>query len=148
MLALLVGLVVSFGTSFAVRTIIDGRPITGQMTALSTDVPLLLSSGLSIAMFALLGLGLGSVTRSATVSIATVVVLWHPLPMAVMAMPAPWNELLGSGLPIALAGELSGEGNQHLGSGLSPLGALAAMAAWAFAPLVIAVLLTNRRDAR
>ncbi|MBX6383664.1 MAG: ABC transporter permease [Microbispora sp.] len=149
---------VAFGTGLAAvlatwaagRLIIGDRPIRGQSAeALSRQLPLFLAMGLSIAMFALIGLCLAAITRSAVAAIAVLAAVWYVLPLVAFNLPAPWNERIGSVLPGALAGELAGTGNPYsvAGSLLSPPAALAVMAAYVAVPYAVAAVLLARRDA-
>ncbi|WP_432927544.1 ABC transporter permease [Microbispora sp. CA-135349] len=144
------GLAAVLVTSAVGRLIIGDRPIRGQSAeALSRQVPLFLAMSLSMVMFALLGLCLAAITRSAVAAIAALVAVWYVLPIIVGNIPAPWNERIGSILPGALAGQLAGTGNpQSLGGALlSPLAALAVMAAYVAVPYAVAAVLLARRDA-
>ncbi|MEU7878527.1 ABC transporter permease [Microbispora bryophytorum] len=143
------GLAAVLATYAAGRLIIGDRPIQGQSAeTLSRQMPLFLALSLSIAMFALLGLCLAAITRSAVAAVTALVAVWYVLPIIVNNIPAPWNERIGSILPGALAGQLAGTGNpQSLGGALlSPLAALAAMAAWVAVPYAVAAVLLARRD--
>jgi hypothetical protein len=77
--ALLAGEVVVFGM-FAVGRLIAGhRTMSFNATAVAPEVPHLLAGGLSVAVLALLGLGLGTVLRStagAVVSVVAVLAGW------------------------------------------------------------------------
>ncbi|WP_182904876.1 ABC transporter permease [Microbispora sp. H13382] len=144
------GLAAVLATYAAGRLIIGDRPVRGQSAeALSGQLPLFLAMSLSIAMFALLGLCLAALTRSAVAAVATLVAVWYVLPIVGFNLPAPWNERVGSILPGALAGQLAGTGNpQSVGGALlSQPAALAAMVAWVAVPYAVAAVLLARRDA-
>ncbi|MGI5153699.1 ABC transporter permease [Microbispora sp. CA-102843] len=144
------GLAAVLATYAAGRLVIGDRPIRGQSAeALSGQMPLFLAMSLSIAMFALLGLCLTAITRSAVAAIAVLVAVWYVLPIVGYNLPAPWDERIGSILPGALAGQLAGTGNpQSVGGALlSPLAALAVMAAYVAVPYGVAAVLLARRDA-
>ncbi|RGA06557.1 ABC transporter permease [Microbispora triticiradicis] len=132
------------------RLIIGDRAIRGQSTEpLARQLPLFLAMSLAIVMFALLGLGLAAVTRSAVAAIAVLVAVWYVVPLVAFNLPAPWGDRLGSVLPGALAGELAGTGNPGSvgGSLLSPGAALVVMVAWVAVPYGVAAVLLTRRDA-
>jgi ABC-type transport system involved in multi-copper enzyme maturation permease subunit len=147
--ALVTGQVATVATFLLGRLIIGDRPIRGQPTGVADQMPLLLATGLSVMVFALVGLALAALTRSATAAIATMAALWYLLPLIVYHLPAPWNARIGSVVPGALPGQLAGTGNAHsvYGALLSPLGALAVMAAYALVPLGMAGAAMTRRDA-
>jgi hypothetical protein len=131
-------------------TLVGDRPIRGiELVTGSRWVAVLPAMALSVTMFALLGLGLGAITRSAVASITALAILWYVVPLVVYHLPAPWNQRIGSIHPGALAGELAGIGNPNsvFGAELPPLAALAVMVGYAVIPLVIAAALMTRRDA-
>ncbi len=129
--------------------IIGDRPITGQASLDGSGLVLVLALGLSSTTFALIGLGLGAMMRSALAAVVTLMLVWYVVPLVAMHLPMPWSDLLGSVLPGALAGELAGTGNANsvFAAGLAPWAALLAMAVEAFAPLAAAAVLIRRRDA-
>lgn len=147
--ALATGLAIPFLTYLLGRGIIGGRPIRGSSTATSDEVRLLLASGLLIAVFALVGLALAVVLRSAAGAIVTVVGLWYLLPIVALNLPAPWADRLTSVMLINLARELAGgkfEGATPLGL-LSPAGAGITVLLYVALPLAAATYLIRRRDA-
>ncbi|MGW5263272.1 ABC transporter permease [Microbispora sp. NPDC004025] len=148
--AVCTGLTAVLATHAAGRLIIGDRAIQGQSSEpLSRQLPHFLAMSLSIAMFALLGLCLAAITRSALAAIAILVAVWYVLPIVGYNLPAPWGERVGSILPGALAGQLAGTGNPDSVAGalLSPLAALAVMAAYVAVPYGVAAVLLARRDA-
>lgn len=148
-LGLIAGMAVSFGTFFVSRVVIGGRPFGDQLLVLHDEIPMLLAMGPATAMFGLLGLGLGALTRSTAASLVLVVVLWHVLPIVAQALPPSWYDTVGSLVPSALAGQLAATGNRNsvYGSWLAPFEAGIVMAAYAFVPLVTAAALVERRSA-
>jgi hypothetical protein len=99
-------------------------------------------------MFALIGLALGTITRSAVASVVTLVLGWYVLPLLALHAPAPWDALLGSVLPGALAQQLAGSDTPSVfGTALGQPGALVAMLAYAVLPLLAAGVALRRRDA-
>lgn len=93
----------------------------------------LLVGGPSVAMFALIGLGLGALTRSAVATVGTLFAAWYILPIAALNVPAPWNDRFSSVMLTRLHTELAGVdlvekyGDHMPGMLLSPWGAAAAM---------------------
>ncbi|GGO29616.1 ABC transporter permease [Microbispora rosea subsp. aerata] len=148
--AVCTGLAAVLATYAAGRLLIGDRPIRGQSAeALSGQLPHFLAMSLSIAMFALLGLCLAAITRSAVAAVAILVAVWYVLPIVGHNLPAPWDERVGSILPGALAGQLAGTGNPYSVAGalLSPPAALAVMVAYVAVPYAVAAVLLARRDA-
>jgi ABC-type transport system involved in multi-copper enzyme maturation permease subunit len=147
--ALAVGIGVPMVTLAVTRPIIGDRPIRGSSTPLPDELRLLLASGLLIAVFALLGLGLGAMIRSTAGAIVTVVALWYLLPIVALNLPSPWDDRMTSVMLLNLARQLAGghyESSTPPGL-LSPAGALVTMAAYVAVPLAISALLIRRRDA-
>ncbi len=139
--ALLVTLV---GAAF----IVGGRPITGQPPPDLGSLAIVVAHGLSATVFALLGLSLGTLTRSALASIVTLVLAWYAVPILAMRAPAPWDGWLLSVMPGGLAGQLAGSDAESVfGSALAPPLALLGMVAYAVLPLVLAAIVLRRRDA-
>ncbi|GLZ80740.1 ABC transporter permease [Actinorhabdospora filicis] len=93
----------------------------------------LLVGGPSVAMFALIGLGLGALTRSAVATIGTVFALWYIVPIVAMNLPAPWDDRISSIVLTRLHTELAGvdpavKYGDHMPSALlSPWAAAAVM---------------------
>lgn len=148
-LALVAGQVACFATLFATRAIIDDRPFAAYPTPISGQLALASASGLVVMVFALTGLGLAAVLRSAVGAIATLAALWWVLPIVALNLQAPWADRVSSvmltQLPSQLAGvEQTGQGPSGV---LPPLGALAVMALYGVLPLGAAAWLIDRRDA-
>ncbi|MEU9019287.1 ABC transporter permease [Actinomadura sp. NPDC048394] len=146
---LAVGEAVSIGCLLGTRLAVGGRPFPDQRASIAHDLPGFAASGVAVAVFALLGLALGVLLRSAAGAIVAVVLLWHVVPLLVYHLPGPWNERLGSvmlsGLPTEIAG-LSARQSIY-GDLLSPPAAAAVLLAYAFVPLAFAGLVLARRDA-
>lgn len=150
LVAALVGQASVSATYLVTRAILDARPAPAQaLPPVADEIPTLFALGLSIVMYALFALGLATVTRSAPAAIGIFVAVWYLVPMIAVNLPAPWGGRIGSVLPGALSGQLTGYGNDNsvFGALLSPLGAAAVMAAYMLVPLVIAAVLFQRRDA-
>ncbi|MFI6734433.1 ABC transporter permease [Nonomuraea sp. NPDC050451] len=148
-LGLIVGLVTAFGTYFVTRWVLGDR-FSGAYTDAFTDrLPLLIAISLTVPTFALLGLGLGALFRSAAASIATLAGLVYVIPMIIGNIPEPWSERLGSVMIGALPREITGDliTTSVYGSLLSPVAAAAVLVAYAVFPLAVAMWLVGRRDA-
>lgn len=149
-----VGLVAGEAAVFAGYAISHG--IVGDRTLLldsrgfAEQAPLLVAQGLTVLLFALLGLSLGTLTRSAAGTIPVLVLLWYILPIVANLLPEPWHGRIGSIVPDSLPGQLVGVGNEHsvYGALLPPWGAALAMAAWIALPLAAAATVFTRRDTR
>ncbi|NKZ03380.1 ABC transporter permease [Actinomadura latina] len=147
--ALVVGEAVTVGSFLGTRLAVGGRPFPDQQASIAHDLPGFVLAGTVVPVFALLGLSLGVLLRSAAGSIVSVVFVWHVLPLLVHHLPEPWNERAGSvmlaGLPRQMAG-ISAE-NSVFGDLLSPGAAAAVLVAYALVPLGAAAFLLARRDA-
>jgi ABC-2 type transport system permease protein len=145
--ALVVTEVVVFGSYLVSRGIVGDRPLRYFGGSFAHDLPRLLAAGPVVVVFALVGLGLATVMRSAAGAIVSVVALWYVIPIVVLNLPDPWNSWLGWLLPANLGQELAGEASLNGTSHLPPLGAAGVMLAWVVAALLPAALLLRRRDA-
>ena len=139
----------AFGVCLAGGAVLMGdRPISGQVPVDAGSLVLIVALGVSAAVFALIGLGLGAITRSALATVVALMLLWYIAPLLAAHVPEPWSEWLMSILPGALAGELAGTGNANsvFSASLSPLGAAVALVAYATVPLGAAMAVITRRD--
>ncbi|MDP9867738.1 MULTISPECIES: ABC transporter permease [Streptosporangium] len=145
-ISLLGGLLFLAGAFAAGRAVVGDRPLSpGYVTPPEAEIPMLLASGLSVAVVALVGLGLGAVLRSAAGAIVTVSALLFVLPVVAALLPAPWGGRAGSVLLPDLAGQLV-DHPSAVGD-LPPLGALAVLAAYVVAALGAGAAVLTRRDA-
>lgn len=146
---LVAGQVTTVGVFLASRPAVGDRPIADQRAAVVEELPGFAVSGTSVAVFALLGLGLGVLLRSAAGAITGVVLVWHVLPTAVFQLPAPWDERVGSVMLSGLPAQISGRGAEPsiYGHLLPPVAASAVLAAYALVPLAAGALVLRRRDA-
>ena len=128
--------------------IVAGRPISGQDPVGPASVVLVVALGLSTTVFALIGLGLGAITRSALATVVALMLLWYIVPLLAGHTPQPWGGWLMSIMPGALAGELAGTGNADsiFRATLSPFGAVVVMLAYAVIPVGTAKAVVGRRD--
>ena len=146
-----VGQVSVLFTYVGVRQIMGGRAFNGAPGPFGAECRTLLANGLSILMFALLGLSFAAITRSAVAAVVALLLLWYFIPIVVLNLPRPWPDRIGSVLPASLVYELSGSGDLGAATSdalLSPLGALAVTVAYMIVPLAVAVTLVARRDTR
>lgn len=135
-------------TLVATEVIIGERPIGGQPGVDIEGAIQVSAMALSMTMFALLGVGLGTILRSGLASIVVLATLWYVAPLIASNLPAPLGPWLSSLVPGALAGQLTGMGNvgSVFAAELSPLGAAVAMLGYAVVPLAIGVILLDRTD--
>ncbi|WP_017624579.1 ABC transporter permease subunit [Nocardiopsis chromatogenes] len=135
---------------WATRAVLGDRAMEGVPGPFSEEWWPIAAMAAEAAVFALLGLGLAALARSAVASVAALGALWYLLPMVVQFLPEPWNERAGSVLPGGLAAQIaspaSAAGSVY-GDLLPPWGAALAMALWALVPLVAAWPLLRVRDA-
>jgi ABC-2 type transport system permease protein len=147
-IALVTAPLATFGTYFVSRWLIGDRFQGAYMAPFADRLPTLATSSISVVVFALLGLGLGAILRSAAAAITVLVGLVYVLPMIVGNLPAPWSERIGSVMIGALPREITGNDNTNsvYGSLLSPGAATATLVAYAVLPLLVAAWLLRRRD--
>jgi ABC-type transport system involved in multi-copper enzyme maturation permease subunit len=128
--------------------IVGDRPIAGQTPLDDGDVVLVVAMGLTSVMFALIGLSLAAFTRSALASVVALALIWYIAPLLAVRAPAPWNQLVSSLLPGALAGQLAGTDNVNsvFAAVLSPVEALAILLLYCIGPLVLARFVIVRTD--
>jgi ABC-2 type transport system permease protein len=147
-LGLVVGPLVVFATYFVSRSMIGDRFNGAYLTPVADKLPLLIVSSLSVVVFALIGLGLGTTLRSTAGAIVGLVGLVYVIPVVVGNLPEPWSERIGSlmlgGLPRQIIGDSNAE--SVYGSLLSPAGAVAVLVAYAALPLATGALLLRRKD--
>ncbi|WP_219416095.1 ABC transporter permease [Pseudonocardia nigra] len=138
-------LLVTWGLS---RWIAGDRTLGFNAAPLAAELPALLASALSVTVLAIVGLGLGAVTRSTAGAITAVVGLLFVLPGVGAYLPAPWNTRLSSFLLPELVPQIVGERlSRRLGDGvLPPMVALAGLIAYAVVALGAAAIVLARRD--
>ncbi|QXJ26013.1 ABC transporter permease subunit [Actinomadura graeca] len=147
--SLAAGEAAALASCLGTRLAVGGRPFPDQREPVLHDLPGFAVEGTSVAMFALLGLSLGLLLRSAAAAITTVVLIWHVLPLAVSHLPGPWNTRIGSVMPGGLAAQASGLTTEHsiYGDVLPPGVAAVMMLAYSAVPPALAALVFSRRDA-
>jgi len=148
--ALIAGEAVSFATFFAGRAIVGGRAILYLTIPFRQEWPLLISLGLCVLLFALVGLGLGVILRSTAGAIIVLVAgFLYILPLVALHIPPPWGYRVSSVLLANLGPELA-RAPQSWGfprTVLSPLWTGAVMALYVAVALGAALVLIRRRDA-
>jgi ABC-2 type transport system permease protein len=129
--------------------IVGGRPIADQTPLSPSGFAIVAATALAVTAFALIGLGLGAITRSPVASVVGLALLWYLVPLLSMHLPAPWAAWVSSLVPGALAGQLAGAGNAHsvFAAVLSPWEALLVMLAYVAIPLTVGAIVISRRDA-
>ncbi|GAB3432342.1 ABC transporter permease [Flindersiella endophytica] len=146
------------GTVSAIAALLGGRAIMGERAIASYHAPLAgevrlaMASAVLVAVFGLVGLGIGCTLRSTPAAIVVVVLLWYVLPLLGLSLPDPWDDRYASVMLLALSRELAGADALTAGIGgpdyvLSPLGALTAIAFYILAALGSAALRLRRSDA-
>lgn len=145
-IALVAGVVSVFAMHLLSGAVIGDRPMSGYTAPLADRIPLLLSHGLSVMVVALVGLGLGTVTRSTAGALSAVAALLFFLPPLPRLLPDPWDDRLSAVMLPALADQLA-DAVPRGDALLSPPAALAVMAAYVGAALAAASLAITRRDA-
>ncbi|GLW66522.1 ABC transporter permease [Actinomadura rubrobrunea] len=141
--SLAMGLVAVFAMHGIARLVIGGRPLADYDEPFSDAVPLLLSSGVSVAVVALVGLGVGTALRSTAGALVVVCGLLFVLPVVPAFLPSPWGERLAGVTVSDLAVQSAGGADDPL---LPPLAACAVMAAYVGIALGSGAALLLRRD--
>ncbi|MET7464184.1 ABC transporter permease [Nonomuraea sp. NPDC005501] len=147
-LGLLTGSVTIFTTYFLARRLIGDRFSGAYLTPFVDRLPTLFATGLTVCVFALLGLGLGALTRSTAGAVAVLVGLVYVIPIIVGKLPSPWKDWLGSVMISALPREISGVPfkSSVYGASLSPAAAVAVLTAYALLPVLAGTWLLRHRD--
>ncbi|WP_020666973.1 ABC transporter permease [Amycolatopsis nigrescens] len=143
-LAFTAGIVVMTLTYFASVLILGDRPFAGYAAPFTDEIPGLFGAGLSVAVVALAGLGVGTLLRSTAGGLSAVVALLYLAEMLPQILPSPWNEWVRALLLPHLTERITGAVPDGL---LSIPGVLAAFAAYLLVTLGFATSHLNRRDA-
>ncbi|MEV4893389.1 ABC transporter permease [Nonomuraea sp. NPDC055795] len=149
------GVTLAAGAAVLLATYTISRLIAGDRALGFNDIglldglPTVLTSALSVAVLALVGLGLGAATRSTAAGIVSVVSLLFVLPGVATYLPAPWNTRVASVMLPNLVPQIAGDRlSRRLGDGvLPPWAALLVLIAYGAAALLAGYLLLRRRDA-
>ncbi|WP_327086530.1 ABC transporter permease [Nonomuraea sp. NBC_01738] len=131
---LVTGSAMVFATFFVSHGILGGR---FPVPTFQDQLPTLVTTSLTVPVFALLGLGLGALLRSAAGAIALLVGLVYVIPMIVGHLPDPWNRWLGSVMIGSLPRQMTGADltNSVFGSELSPIAAAGVLLLYAVLPV-------------
>ncbi|GGO77152.1 ABC transporter permease [Nonomuraea cavernae] len=131
------------------RLIAGDRQLGFNEISFSHDLPMLLTSGLSVTVLALVGLGLGFVTRSTAGAIVSVVSLLFVLPAAATYLPPSWNTRVAAYMLPNLVPQIADQQlSRRVGDGLLfPWVALTVLLGYAVAALTIGFFMLRRRDA-
>ncbi|MFD1939004.1 MULTISPECIES: ABC transporter permease subunit [Nonomuraea] len=142
------GFIVIF-TTYAVSHLVAGdRAVGYNAGSIADDLPSLLGSVLSVTVPALVGLGLGVVTRSTAAAIGSVVGLLFVLPGIAPYLPPPWNVRIGAWMLPNLVPQIAGDRiSTRLEGVLPPAVAVAVLVGYAAVALAIAFVVFDRRDA-
>ncbi|RNL86042.1 ABC transporter permease [Halostreptopolyspora alba] len=124
------------------RWIVGDRPFDAYADPVAEAVGPLLAMGLSVAVVALVGMGVGAVLRSTAGTLVTLAVLVFVLPTIAGFLPDPWNERIGAVLPAQLSAQVAGSTDPVL----PPLVALTVLAGYAATALGAAAVAISRRD--
>jgi hypothetical protein len=143
--ALACGLAVSFLAFGAGELITGDRPgPIGGFASWSDAFPTLMANGVSVALGALVGLGLGLLLRSTAGALVTLCGLMFVLPVVASLLPGPWNfRIVSITLPY-LAPQLSGTLERPW---LTPAWAGIVMVAYLVVALGAGAVALVRRDA-
>lgn len=137
-------------TTYATSRLAAGdRSLGFNATSFGEDLPRLFASALSVTVLALVGLGIGTLTRSTAGGVVGVVVLLFVLPGVANFLPAPWGTRVSSLMVPALIQQVADRKlSTRLGEGLlDPPVALGVMALYGVLALTLAIVAISRRDA-
>ncbi len=136
-------------TLVGTAAILGDRPVAGQTPMDANGLAFVIAMGLTTATFALIGLGLGAITRSGVATVVVLALVWYIVPLIATHVPAPWSEVVSSLVPGALAGQLAATGNEGsvFSALLTPWQAGLVMLTYAVVPLVLGAAALVRRDA-
>jgi ABC-2 type transport system permease protein len=143
-----VGEICSFASFFVGQAILSGVTPTATLTTPGALRAVLLA-GLSLALLALLALGIGTMLRHTAGSITVYVSLLLVLLLVVLALPMSWNRHVFKFLPEILAESMrSGQAtSEQYGTLFSPFTSALVLAGYALAALAAGAALLVRRDA-
>jgi ABC-2 type transport system permease protein len=119
-LALLVGQVSVFAMFFLSRLVVGDRQIPSYLLSVTEELPRLLSLGLSVMVVGLVGLGLGTITRSTVGALTAVVALLFVFPTMGRLLPEPWNERFVAVTLNQLPSQLAGGPPRSSGAATTP----------------------------
>ncbi|MBB4930485.1 hypothetical protein F4561_001305 [Lipingzhangella halophila] len=140
-----VGVLVTVGASWWVA---GDRSFFLNNDPLAEQLPLLLASGLSVLMVAIVCVGLGAIVRSTAAAVVLLVLFLYVLPMSTTYLPAPWDDRVASVMLPNLHHQVGTDdfAMVYFDGVLAPPAALALMAAYAAIALGAAAVVVRRRD--
>lgn len=140
---LVLGEALAFASFFLSQAVLAGH---ASQLSLSRpgEVRAVLAAGLSLAVVALVGLGLGALVRHTAGAVAAIPAVLY-LPLLVLSLPSPWADRIGRYTILMSAYQLV---SLHRQPGLlSPALSLVVLVAWPALLLAVAAIATSRRDA-
>jgi ABC-2 type transport system permease protein len=145
---LVAGYAILTATYATARIVAGDRDMGFNEGSIADDLPLLLASGLSAAVLALVGLGLGAVTRSTAGGIVSVGAVLFVVPAVANYLPDPWNTRISSLLPTSLVSQIAGDNlSTRLGDGmLRPTAAVAVLLGYAVVAVAAGMVAIRWRD--
>jgi ABC-2 type transport system permease protein len=141
--ALILGEALAFASFLLTEAILAGRH---RATSLSHPGVLdaVLAAGFCVLAVAMLGLGLGATIRNTVGAVAALPAVIY-LPLVVLSLPHPWNTGI-SKFTLLVAAYQSVSEHAHSGLLSRPL-SFAVVVAWPAAALIVAGVVTKKRDA-
>jgi ABC-2 type transport system permease protein len=76
-------------TLLGIAAILGDRPIGGQTPIDVGGLVFVIAMGMSTATFALIGVGLGAITRSGLATVVVLAPIWYIVPLIAADVPAP-----------------------------------------------------------
>ncbi len=139
-----VSLVAAFISFFVGQAILAGNVPTAALGEPGV-VRAVVGAALYLAVIGLLALGLGTLIRHTAGAIAVFVGLLLVIPLVTIALPQSWRDVLDKALPSSAGGSVFAvQTRAHF---LGPWAGFGVLCAWAAAALVLAAVITARRDA-
>ncbi|AXB43743.1 ABC transporter permease [Amycolatopsis albispora] len=144
-----VGQIVEFGSFFLSRAMIGDRIVVGHTSTLAEEAPRMLAAGSIAVVYAMLGLGLGTLLRSTAGAISALVAYWYVAPLVTQKLPGEWASWTTSVMLTHLPEQLAGSGKFGMGPELvlSQAGAAVAIVLYVTLALGSAAIVLRRRDA-
>ncbi|QFU88198.1 ABC transporter permease [Amycolatopsis sp. YIM 10] len=148
-IAFVVGQLVEFGSFFLSRAMIGDRTLVGHTSTLAEEAPRMLAAGSVVIVYAMLGLGLGTLLRSTAGAISALVAYWYVVPLVTQKLPGELASWATSVMLTHLPEQLAGSGRFGMGPELmlSQAGAALALALYVALALGAASIVMRRRDA-
>ncbi|PSK96549.1 ABC-2 family transporter [Murinocardiopsis flavida] len=153
--SLLAGTAAVIAIHLSTRWVVGDRPLPNHTASFTDELPMLLASGLSVALIAVLGLGMATALRSTAVPLVVLSALLFVVPTFTQFLPEAWADEAASMMLPALPGQLASvarEGPNPVSGPfadagvLSPLAATAVMAGYVVLAVGVASLAISRRD--